>query len=134
MKKLILTALLVALSVFAYTQDFYVESNHVGFEEDLTDQKQGTIQKMYFYLDEMYIDYLAKDPSLDVDVDTRLIINDMRKTVDDEGMLRYVFKVSFIDGEVLGKLEIALMEDGSQLFAGCLEGLYFTGKYKKKVR
>lgn len=132
MKKIFFTTVFVVLTVLSFAQDFYVESNHVGFREDLKDQKQGTIQKMYFYLDEMYIEYLAKDPSLDVEVDTRLNINDMRKTIDEKGILRYIFKVSFIDGEDLGKLEIALMEDGSELFAGCLEGLYFTGRYKKR--
>ena len=132
MKKLFLATVFVVLTVLSFAQDLYIESNHVGLKEDLSDQEQGMIQKMYFYLDEMYIDYLARNASFEEDIDTRLIIDDMRKTVDEKGLLRYIFKVSFIDGEDLGKLEITLIEDGSQLFAGCLEGLYFVGRYIKK--
>lgn len=132
MKKLFLLTVFTALSVFAYTQDFYIESFHTGVKEDLSDQEEGTIQKMYVYLDEMYIDYLAKDKSVDLEMDTRLLITDMRKRVDAEGAIFYSFHVAYFDGEYLGKLDITLLEDGTDLFAGCLEGMYFIGKYIKK--
>lgn len=132
MKKFILTTLLVVLSVFAYTQDLYAESFHSGEKADLSDQEEGVITKMYFYFDEMYIDYLVKDLNEDLEIDARLVIKDMRKRSVGEDKTSYELYVAFSDGEDLGLLEITLIEDGDNLFAAKFLDFYMVGKYIKK--
>lgn len=131
MKKLFLTTVFAVSSLFVYAQDLGIVSYQSGRKADLSDQQKGRSQKMFFYFDEMMITYIVKDDLMDFKLNTQLKITDMRKTITDEGHISYVIMVSTFDDELPGKLSINLLEDGSNEFVGCLEGLYFTGKYAK---
>lgn len=131
MKKLFLTTVFVVLSIHVFTQDLYLESFHSGEKADLSDQEEGVITKMYFYFDEMYIDYLVKDLVEDIEIDAKLIIKEMRKISKEDAKMSYEFSVAFSDGEDLGLLEVTLVEDGDNLFAARFLDFYMVGKYVK---
>lgn len=131
MKKLILATIFTVLSLFTFTQDLYVESSHSGFKADLSDQEDGSITKMYFYFDEMYIHYLVKDFNEDLEIDIRLLITDMRKSATVDFKTSYKFRVAFFDGEDMGDLELTLIEDGDNLFVARLLDRYIVGRYMK---
>lgn len=131
MKKLFLTPVFAILSLHSFTQDIYAESSHSGFKADLSDQENGTITKMYFHFDEMYIDYLVKDFNEDLEIDIRLLITDMRKSATRDFKTSYKFRVAFFDGEDMGDLELTLIEDGDNLFVARLLDRYIIGRYIK---
>lgn len=127
----IFTILLIILTSNAFSQELYVESHLSGVKADLSDQKKGTEMKMTFYFKEKYIEYFVKNESKELLMETILLITDFEEKTSSGEDTTYDLKVAFEDGEYLGKLSITLVKDDDEdIMVGCLEGLYFTGKYK----
>ena len=130
MKTLLVTTVFAVVSFLSFGQNIYLESNQVGYEEDLSDLQEGTIIKITIYRDSMYMIFLAKDASRDIEIDTKVEISSFKEIKTKEGR-GFIVNAILEDGTEMGELSIALSIPEKNIFQAELNGMYFIGRYEE---